>query len=854
MLFFSAQGMAQSALDSLIRIESGRYSLKPILQQIKNGGAPLAFSTNKLPDKNVKIIKGESIRSLLERLHKKQIVSYDYENSQILVKEYKSRAYTLNGLIRDSETNEHLIGANIQFANTPYGGISNGYGYYSITLPEGKYEVIISHIGYQTYKSKIDLQNNTFFNFGIGQDIIQLDEIEISSVANDANISSNTPSINRLNISKEQPQIPYLMGEVDILQNAILQPGIRTIGEDASGVHIRGGRVDQNLILLDEAPIYNPNHVAQISVFNPEAVNNVKIFKGFIPPAYGGRASSVIEVRQREGNKNKNSYSGGIGFLSARILAEGPIKQGTSSFLASARQSLLNPSIESFGNSSVRRERIRFTDLNLKLNSNPNERNTYYLSGYFGNDRNAVGFNSLRKWGNKTLNFRWNHLINPQIFSNLSAFISEYSYKVENEENPGAFVSTSRIVDYSLKSDFTYSFNPINEINFGFSSIFHRLKPGDREPFDINANTNTIKLDAEHALESALYLSQQTQFGQFKFNYGLRYSTFHNFGPEEVLVYAPDYSPADTTIIDTLSFSKNELVKFFDYLEPRAAINWRIDKKNSLKLAYSKSVQYLHLISNTLAPSPTDIWKLSDFHIPPTVSNQYSIGWYRNMTQNSWESSVEVYYKDITNNLSYKNGADLIFNENIETELLINQARSYGLEFYLKKNFGKLTGWISYTLSRTETKADETSQKSYILNDFDKTHDFSTTWALKISDRISTSANFLLATGIPVTLPSDKYTFENNLVPHFINRNESRLPLYHRLDLSLKLKAKKLKKDGSVRKNQAFWVLTLYNAYARRNVNSYFFRESANNPGFGEIVQYSIFGTIIPAITYNFKF
>jgi len=847
-------GFSQTALDSLISIQSGKYQLKPTLQTIKNSGIPLAFSTNKLPDIEVSVKKGESIRDFLERLHEEEIFSHSIENSQILITKYQPRKFTLNGLIRDAESNEHLIGANIQMRGTAFGGTSNGYGYFSITLEEGEYTIVISHIGYKSFRTKIDLKSNTYFSFGINSNVVELEEVEISSISNDANITSNTPSVSRISVDRGSVLTPYLLGEVDIVQNALLQPGIKAIGEDAGGIHIRGGRVDQNLILLDEAPIYNPIHVGQVSVFNPEAINDVRIFKGFIPPAYGGRASSVIEVRQREGNKNEHSLSGGIGLLSARVLAEGPIKKGKSSFLASARHSLFNPSIESFGNTSVRRSRIRFRDINMKINSNPNERNTYYLSGYFGKDRNSVGFNSLRNWGNNTLNFRWNHLFTPKVFSNFSAFISEYSYKIQSEEKPGAFVSTSRIVDYSLKSDFTYSFDPVNEVNFGFSTVFHRLKPGDREPFDVNANTNTIRLDTEHGLESAAYLSQQIEMGPLRFNYGFRYSTFHNFGPEEVRVYAPNSLPADSSVIDTVSFSQGELIKFYSNLEPRAAINWKLTNNSSLKISYSKTVQYLHLLSNTRAPAPTDIWKLADTFVPPTVSKHYSIGFYKNLQGNMWESSIEFYYKDISEDISYRNGADLVFNENIETELLTNDGRSFGMEFFLKKRFGKLTGWISYSLSRSETKFEEDLLEKFVVNDFDKTHDFSTTWALRISERVSASSNFVFATGIPVTLPSDKYSFENNLVPHFVERNQSRLPSYHRLDLSLKWKAKKTKKNGYARKNEDFWVFTLYNVYARRNVNSYFFQESSDNTGLGEIVEWSIFGGILPGVTYSFKF
>ena len=855
-LFVQWSAVAQSWLDDSLRV-SGNYKLHEALQEIRNQDIPLAFSTSKLSNPQVVVDPNATVQSFIDQLAKLNIIQYKVSKNQLLITPYSIPKFTLNGVVKDGETGEHLIGANIQVNGTSQGSVSNGYGYYSLTLTEGSYDLIISHIGYQSYETTVELNRNTYLGLLIDPKVTQLEEIEIYAITSDINVTSNIPSVNNIQISNTSGQIPYFLGEVDVIQNALLQPGIKAIGEEASGVHVRGGGVDQNLILLDEAIIYNPNHFyGFVSVFNPEAINDVRIMKGFIPPSYGGRSSSVIEVRQKEGNTNKVSYSGGIGVLSARALVEGPIKKGKSSFLASARRSLLNLSIDDFASTSVRRNRIRFQDVNLKINSRPNKFNTYYLSGYFGNDRNTAGLNSTTTWGNSTMNFRWNHIFSPKVFSNVSAFVSEYSYRTESDEEPGAFVSTSRIVNYSLKSDLTYSSSPSNELNFGFSSIFHRLKPGDREPFDVNTNTstNTIRLDTEHGFESAIYISQQQDVGAFRFNYGLRYSLFHNMGPDEVRVYSQESAPSDSTVIDTLSFGKNRLVKLYQNAEPRIAVNWRVSPNSSIKASYSKTAQYLHLISNTLAPAPTDIWKLSDTYIPPSVSHSYTLGYYRNLNDDKWETNAEFYYKDNLKEIAYRTGADLLFNENIETELLIGRGRAYGIELYAAKKYGKLTGWISYTLSRTETRLEEENRRAYVLNNFDKTHDFSTTWVTQLSKHVSVSGNFVYATGIPVTLPSDKYEFEGNLVPHFVERNKSRLPDYHRLDLSLKLKGRSTKKDGSPRKNRDFFIFTIYNVYARKNVNSYFFRESSINDGLGEIVQYSIFGTIIPAVTYNFKF
>ncbi|MFK7954433.1 MAG: carboxypeptidase-like regulatory domain-containing protein [Ekhidna sp.] len=854
-LVFNHISFSQNLLEQPIDLPTGDYALFDVFEKLREDSVSVAFSPDKITNSTVRIKQGSTLKDILKQITDNQIASYSFQSGQLLISPYTKKSFTINGVLKNHETGEHVIGAAIQVSGTDLGTTTNGYGYYALTLTEGTHTLKFSHIGFTTIETEITLNKNIYHKISIPPFVTQLDEVEINSASQNVNVTSNIPSASIISISPEDGQIPYFLGEVDVIQNALLQPGIGAIGEDASGIHVRGGDVDQNLILLDEATIYNPNHFyGLISIFNPEAVNNVRIMKGFIPASYGGRSSSVIEVRQKEGNKNKLSYSGGIGLLSARGLIEGPLKKDKSSFLLSGRQSLLNLSIDDFGSSSVRRNRIRFQDLNLKINSRPNSSNTFYLSGYLGNDRNTTGFNSIRNWGNRMLNFRWNHLFSPRLFSNFSAFVSSYNYKVENSEEPGAFVGRSRITDFSLKADFTYSMSKTNDINFGFNSIFHRLSPGIREPFEPDATTNTLELSKEHGLESALYLGHESQLGKVNLNYGVRLSMLHNFGSSEVFTYQDDIAKHDSTIIDTLSFSKGELVEFYQVLEPRIALNWRVNTNTSLKLAYSKTAQYLHLISNAITPSPTDIWKLSDTYISPTITHHYSLGLYKNIVENKWEFNSEVYFKDIRNGIQYKNGADLIFNENIETELLLSRGRSFGLELYLRKRIGKLNGWVSYTLARAESRLDENDEQIFVLENHDKLHSFSTTWNMELSPRLSASSNFVFNSGIPVTLPTDKYVFAGNFIPHFEERNNSRLPNYHRLDLSVKLDGRKLKKNGSPRKNKGFWIFTVYNVYARQNAYSYFYRESASNPGQAEIVQYSIFGTIIPAVTYNFKF
>ncbi|SNT12495.1 Outer membrane receptor proteins, mostly Fe transport [Ekhidna lutea] len=849
-LLYAQQGALQSNL-----IFWGEISLFQSLDSLRTIGIPIAYSRDKLTNQTITVTQGITVKQFLDQLSNDRIADIQYDGKQIIISPHIPRNYTIHGVLRNVESGEHIIGATVQVLGTRLGTTTNGYGYYSITLNEGEYQLEFSHINYQRKKTEVSLYRNSYLDISTTPKVTELDEVEVNTVTDDANLIENIPSINRIVISGPDGQIPYLLGEVDVIQNALLKPGIRAIGEDASGLHVRGGGVDQNLTLLDEATIYNPNHFyGLISIFNPEAVNNVRILKGFIPPSYGGRTSSVIEVRQKEGNMNETRASGGIGILSARALVEGPLHKGKSSFLISSRQSLLNLSIDDFASTSVRRNRIRFQDLNVKLNFKYSQSSTYYLSGYVGNDRNQVGLNSTRNWGNRMLNFRWNYLFSPKLFSNISAFVSEYNYKIESTEEPGAFVGRSKIADYSIKTNLSYLPNPNNELSFGFSTIYHRLLPGSREPFDQNASTNTIELENEQGLESAAHFGHEMTTDGFSFHYGLRVSGLHTLGPGTVYQYRDGIPSADSTITDTIQFKRLDIIEKNINLEPRISLNWKLNGTTSLKASFTRTAQYLHLISNTISPAPTDIWKLSSEYIPPTTTNQYTLGLYKNLKDNTWELSSEVYYKDIGNNIQYKNGADLVFNENIETELLLSQARAYGLELYAKKKTGKLKGWISYTLSKAESRIPEFDDVRFVVENHDKTHDFSTSWSMGLSDRLSASANFVFNTGIPVTLPTDKYEYEGNLIPHFQFRNNARLPDYHRLDVSFKWDGKKVKKSGEKRKNDDYWILTIYNVYARQNAYSYFYRESPIDPGTAQVVKYSIFGTIIPAITYNFRF
>lgn len=860
-LLFASITQAQNLLDRQLAIPPGSYTLEEALEIIKENGISVAYSVDKLPETNwINLLERSPLQSYLNDLANKTHIKFRVLGDLLVISydpfQSTNHRVSIRGFLRDAETGEVLIGATVNKTGTDKGTVTNRYGYYSITLRPGVHIIKASFLGYHSLQDTIVVErNNKMVNFRLHPKTEQLDEVMISAIEPDENITSLIPSKNTINLNT-RGQIPYFLGEVDVLQGATFLPGISTLGEDANGLNIRGGSVDQNLILLDEATIYNPNHVfGLISIFNPEAVNSIEIMKGFIPPSYGGRSSSVITVHQKEGNDQHYSFTGGIGLLSARMIAEGPIVREKSSFIASARQSLINLTLDDNNTTS------RFNDLNLKVNWKANNKNTFYLSAYYGNDKNENAFNRVSRWGNRNISARWNRLYGPRIFGHFSAIVSEYNYRISQPQEAASYIGQSRIIDYTLKSDWGWTISPDHEIEFGGSVIFHHLKPGDRIPFEEGfSSSNPLFLDNERGLESAIYMSHQAKFGKkFSALYGARLSALHNIGPRKVYTYDKQKPKTDATITDSINYQRGELINATYGLEPRISLVFQLSDQRSIKTSYSRTFQYLHLISNTISPTPTDIWKLSDTHIPPTMSDHFSTGYYQNFNNNKWEAYIEAYYKWQNNLLEYKNGADLLYNENPETELLTGTGRSYGIEFFLKKNRGLFTGWLSYTLSKSEVKVDgnfteeRINDGQYFPANHDKLHDVSLVGIYEILPRLSGSFSFKYNSGAPFTLPIGKYEFEDIIVPDFRHRNQSRLPDYHRLDLSLKWRGKTVRKNGEPRRVKDYWTLAIYNVYGRNNVYSYFFEVNPET-NTTEIIPNTIFENIIPAITYHFKF
>lgn len=855
----------QNVLQQKIKIEAGTYTIISIYKILSDQNVELAYSSDQMPATSVTLNSGlMSVRQLLRSIKKQTGVQFKFLNGVILPS-YQKQVFTLSGLVKDAQTGEVLIGASIlindTLNHTAIGTVTNSYGFYSLTLPMDSYSLSFRFVGYQSLKQVITLDKHINYTVNLSSKLSELQELLISSTLPDYNVQNTIPGISPINFGVQWP-IPYFLGEEDIFQNSLLLPGIQSVGEDASGLNIRGGDIDQNLILLDGAPIYNPHHFyGLISIFSPEVVNNVSIMKGYIPVQYGGRAASVIDVIQKEGNSKKFCLSGGIGLVSGRLTVEGPLKKDQSSFLFSVRQSLINFSIEDFVNQSLNDSRTTFRDFNAKINWHINNKNRIYLSGYFGQDRNRAGFGAIRTWGNRSMTMRWNHIFNPELFSNFTGVISTYAYQIADPQEAGSFIGKSDIVNYILKADFDWITNPSHSINFGVHSTLHELRPGERIPFDKNASTNETFLDKEHAIESNLYLSHTAKFlNQLSIQYGMRFSSLLSYGPGNVYTYEGDQPKSDATITDTLNYFGKAIFHKQSGWEPRLSINYRFNETHSIKASYSTTYQFIHLISNTIAPSPTDIWKLSDTHINPTISDHYSLGYYKNSRNNKWESNIELYYNKFKNTIDVKDGADLLFNENIETELLNGEGRSIGMEIFIKRKTGKIRGWMSYTLSKSEQKFEDNffeltiNDGDYFRTKFDRKHDLTIVGIVALTDRLSISSSFNYTTGRPITLPAGKFILDGKIVPHFEGRNQSRLPSYNRLDLSLKWNGKKRNKAGGLRKITDYWSLSLYNVYARKNIYSYSFRKSKSKPGMTETVPYSIFGTIIPAVTYNFKF
>ena len=763
--------------------------------------------------------------------------------------------FTLSGFVSDIDSNETLIGVNIIVPELQIGTITNEYGFYSLTLPKGNHILQINYLGYRTKKENIILNEDVTKNFGLKQQSEILDEIILEENIETLNIKSPQMSVNRLAINTIK-KIPAVLGEADIIKSITLLPGVTNAGEGASGFNVRGGAADQNLILLDEAIIFNSSHLfGFFSVFNPEAIKDIRLFKGGIPALYGGRASSVLNIYQKEGNKNEFKSQGGVGLISSRLLLEGPLKKGKSSFLIGGRSSyahLFLPLIESIDNNKA-----YFYDLNTKLSYNLNEKNTLYLSGYFGRDVFDIDNLFDLAYGNSVANFRWNHLFSNKLFSNLSLIYSDYDYTLDF--GLAEFDWNLGITNFNFKYDFKNYLNDRIKLEYGLNSIYYKFDPGLIQPTEETSPIQTRKLEDKFAFENALYSGLNYNFKKnINLQLGLRLSQFIRLGQKlntyqnnNPLLYI-DSSKAYEEAVPTgsITYSKGDVIKTFTNLEPRFSLAYQIRSNQSVKLSYNRMAQYLHLISNTNSPTPIDVWAPSGKFIDPQLLDQFAIGYFKTFKNNSYNIELEAFHKIIENRLDYIDGAELIANDAIEQVLLSGEAKASGLELLIRKNEGRLTGWIAYTLSRSEQRTPGRNQNEVGINNgewyftpYDKTHDISITSNYNLNKKWDFNLNFIYQTGQPITYPNAQYQFSGFSIPNFESRNSSRLPSYNRLDVSAIL---------TPDNNKGQWVFGVYNVYNRKNAASIRFQENLDT-GINEALRLTIFG-IIPSVTYNFKF
>lgn len=765
---------------------------------------------------------------------------------------------TLNGVITDQDSNETLIGVNVIISDLNIGTTTNDYGFYSITLPKGTHTIKVSYIGYQSITQKISLTEPSKQNFKLNSSTELLQEVVLQKDIERLNVKSPQMSVNNLSIATIK-KIPAILGETDIIKSLLLLPGVSNAGEASSGFNVRGGATDQNLILLDEATIFNSDHLfGFFSVFNPDAVKNVTLYKGGIPARYGGRVSSVLDIYQKDGNSNSYHLTGGIGVLSTRLLAEGPIVKDKSSFLIGGRSSYAHLFLKLGDNDNT----AFFYDLNAKLNFKINDKNSIYLSGYFGRDVFDVDESFNNSYGNTVGNLRWNHLFSDKLFSNLSLIYSDYYYGLTLDFV--GFKWNSSIQNFNVKYDLRHYLSNTLELQYGIQNIYYKFNPGEVIPQNEFSEVNYLKLIDKYANETAAYIQVDHQLtDKINLAYGLRFSHFNRLGQREFYNYKKNqpvqfnsalgiYEKA--TPLDTIATSKSSSLKKFYNFEPRFAISYLIDSSQSVKASYNRMSQYLHLISNTSSPTPLDVWAPSGPYIEPQILDQYAIGYFKNF-KHHYSLEAEVFYKYIKNRINYIDGADLIANQAIEQVILNGKSQAYGLEVLFKKNSGNLQGWLSYTLSRSEQKTPGRTSEEPGINDgqwyntpYDKTHDISLTASYNLSDHWSLGSTFIFQTGRPTTYPVGQYQYEGTTFPNYGPRNKDRLPYYHRLDFGVTYVPDPKKKKGW----RGEWVFSVYNIYNRKNAASLTFREDVETNQ-NEAVKLSIFG-IIPSVTYNFRF
>jgi hypothetical protein len=756
-------------------------------------------------------------------------------------KAFAQKKFTISGTITSKNSGESIIGASIKVLNSNYGTTSNEYGFYSLLLVADTYQVVYSAVGKTPDTLQINLSANTEKDISLSEASYELAGVTVtSSKTSGRSVSGSQMGIEKLSV-QEARNLPVIFGEKDLLKTIQLLPGIKTAGEGNSGIFVRGGTTDQNQIILDEANIYNASHLfGFFSTFNSDAIKDIAVYKGGMPAQYGGRLSSVLDVRMNEGNNQHTSVSGSLGLISTKLNVEGPIQKDKSSFLLTGRRTYADLFLKL--DDEFKNNQLYFYDLNAKLNYELGKKDKLYLSGYFGKD--ALGFNEQFNinWGNGTGTLRWNHIFNSRLFLNTSLIFSNYNYAFKVKNGTNDIRIFSQIRDWNLKQDYQYSINNKNSFRFGWSSIYHIIRPGEITGNASSSINNKIQ-DKRYSFENAVYASNVFKpNNKLTITLGARLSAFSVLGGGNF--YNID---AAGNIKDTLKYAKGKVIKTYYNPEPRISVGYMLNTTASLKAAYTRNAQYMHQITTSTGSNPLDKWASTSNIIQPQISNQYSIGYYANILRNNYEFTAEAYYKDMEHILDFRNGADVFLNETVESQLLFGKGRAYGVEFMLKKKTGKLTGWISYTLSKSERKINGINNNQWYNATQDRTHDIAIVGIYQVNKKWTLSGNFVFYTGNAVTFPSGKYQVNGQTAYYYNSRNADRMPNYHRLDFGATMQLKKTKK----------WtkelVFSLYNVYGRENAYTINFKDNKDNPNITEIVQTSLFRWV-PSVSYNFKF
>ncbi len=787
-----------------------------------------------------------------------------------------AQRFTLSGRVTDKRNGESLIGVGIFIKNTTTGVVSNSYGFYSLPLNQGNQQVIVSYIGYELIDTVLNMTRNMTLDFELSESVQELKEVVVKAESAQENVTSTQMSVVSLS-SKTMKQIPVAFGEVDVLKTLVMMPGVKSSDDGGSTLSVRGGGRDQNLIMLDEATVYNASHLGNLlSVFNNDALQNVEFFKGNMPAQYGGRLSSVIDMRMKDGNRKKYGVSGGIGTLSSRLTVEGPIVKDKGSFILSGRRAyidLLTKAMHALDDTSPVVP-YYFFDLNLKANYNLNDRNKIFISGYFGKDvfeMNSAddAFENRMAWGNYTGTIRWNSVLSDRAFANLTLLVSNYNYafgntlKFSESEKESTFDWKADLLDYSLKYDVDYYLNEKHTIRAGLVNTLHKFNPGK-----VIGHTDTIRYDfripLNKALEHAFYVADEFKVNpKLTVEMGLRYSLFQNMGKTNSYVLNSEY-----ITVDTASYSNWDIYHHFQSLEPRLAFTYRTGENSSVKAGYSRTSQYVHVASNSNVGSIIDIWVGSNKNIKPQLADLYSAGFFMNALNNVLETSVEVYYKNMYNQIEFREFATPQFNEHMDEDFRFGKGRSYGIELFVKKATGDFTGWVSYTWSKTEKKTKDIQEKGWYLSPFDRTHDLSLVAMYNLSPRLSLSANFQLKSGRPFTSPVKRYQYgittypeditggidvtdeankDQAVIAYYSGRNNDRMPVYHRLDLGLTWKGK----PG--RRFYSEVNVSVFDVYNRSNPMSINFRPDEDHENVTKAYEQTFLG-FMPAVTWNFSF